>query len=34
MALYVVTFTSWTAGGKTKDSEPNSNNHSPNLVCS
>jgi hypothetical protein len=23
----------WTAGGRTKDSEPNGSNHSPNLVC-
>jgi hypothetical protein len=34
MVLYILTFTSWTAGGMTKDSEPYGSKHSLNLVCS
>jgi hypothetical protein len=34
MVLYILTLHSWTAGEKTKDSEPNGIKHSLNLVCS
>jgi hypothetical protein len=34
MVLYILTFTFWTAGGMTKDSQPNGTKHSPNFVCS
>jgi hypothetical protein len=34
MVLYILTFYSWTAGGMTKDSEPNGSKHSLNIVCS
>jgi hypothetical protein len=34
MVLFILTFTFWTSGGKTKDSEPKGSKHSPNLICS